>query len=109
MLPTLVNDGETLDRVYSGDIATSRFQNVSALGVTRTIDVIQSLPKNGRWRHVVRYSISVPISGATPLNSAVTVTADFAASIAPADVAASIKGVMATMADAWDEVAAGQQ
>lgn len=103
--------GLAMSPVYSGSLDTSRRTNTGADGITRTIDIIQSVPnKNGRWRHVVRFTMSrAPDVNGKRVSFTNTVTMDAPADIPTGDVADVLRSFLVSMDPLWDEVAAGQQ
>lgn len=110
-LPILTFYGAALAPTYSGSNDTTRYSGRTSDGVIATLDVIQSLPKKDRWRHVARFRVdSVPdlVTGIRP-SSTFTVTFDLPATLTPADGSDALKAFLTLMEPAWDEIAAGQQ
>jgi len=100
-----------LQPTYSGDPAIRRQTGIDAAGAVVQIDLIQSLPKGGRWRHVVRGVYTDVPDAVTKIASSTTVTVTFdhpATGQAPEKTQNIIQGFLGAFADRWDEVALGQ-
>lgn len=100
-----------LQPTFSGDAATSRQSAIQADGTRVVVDLIQSLPKKGRWRHVVRGQYTAPrdaVSGVFP-SATVTITVDHPEDMLPQKIMEIVQGFTHMFDERWDEVAAGQQ
>lgn len=101
-----------LQPTYSGDPAIRRQTAVDASGSVVQLDIIQSLPKGGRWRHVVRGVYTGAPDSVTKIAPSTTVTVTFdhpATGQTPQKTQEIVQGFIGAMAERWDEVALGQQ
>jgi len=108
-----VFQGVALQAAYSGKLDTTRYIGVDAEGFGIQIDVIQSLPKGDRWRHVIRCTHTGPASsadvkGIRPYMNA-TFTFDHPTSYDGAFVRTVFNALVASVESKVDEVASGQQ
>jgi hypothetical protein len=94
---------------YSGDLATTRRSAKDSSDTRHTVDIIQTLPKGGRHRHVIRYTFQPLPTVAIPNGSAtVTLTMDHPESLP--DRGSGVATEMLTLMTQYlDEVALGQQ
>jgi len=108
-----VFQGVALQAAYSGRLDTSRYIGTDAEGYAVQIDVIQQLPKGGRWRHVIRCTHTGPVTAADvagnrPYMNA-TFTFDHPTSYGPDFVRTVFSALFSAVESKVDEVAAGQQ
>jgi hypothetical protein len=103
--------GNNLTPTYSGDPATVRRSVVTNDGIVLQVDIIQSLPKKGRWRHVVRFQQTMAADVITGIRQSysATVTIDTPDNALPMAVGDLFRNFLTGMEDLWDEIAAGQQ
>lgn len=102
--------GVPLQGVYSGDLATKRYSSTID-GITRTVDIIQSVPNNkGRWRHVVRYTVLLaPDTTGKRTSFTNTVTIDAPSEAVSTVTSGVLEDFLGMLSGNWDEIAAGQQ
>lgn len=96
---------------YSGDPATTRTSATTPTGEQVVFDLIQSLPKKGRWRHVVRgqwTGVADAITGVRPSVTA-TITMDHPDNMLPQKVSDVVAGFLGALTGNLDEIASGQQ
>jgi hypothetical protein len=108
---TLTVAGHALSRTYSGDTATTRFSGTNGDGITRTVDIIQTLPnKAGRWRHVIRMSYQNPVDPVTGTRPSFTftLTMDAPSTELPTNVGLLLQQYLTAIDPLYDEVAAGE-
>lgn len=110
-IASLAPFGLPLGATYSGDIATSRYSTQNTSGLTVGIDIIQSLPKKGRWRHVVRCTMVPPSLNADGSSDGrtFTITMDVPARKPASEVRSELLEFLLALDPVWDEIALGQQ
>lgn len=109
-IPAVITVGAfNMAPTFSGDLSTTRRRAVAVDGTAMQLDIIQSVPKRGRWRHVVRFTLTNPVNlaGIAP-SLTFTVTMDTPENDNPTNVAAIWQQFLVGMETNWDEVLSGQ-